>query len=509
MSGSIEINNVELSLGVVGPQGAAGPTGPTGPAGSGGAADIADFVFANDGDGVSSMTIANHDMDIITTRIDPETDADITLDSADDVWINANDEIQLNTSNGVVTVITSGEGPNEWTFQQNGNLTLPSGTAAIASGSNGTIITDSRTVTFYADYQDATPDMNQSEAIYLPVNTDTQWFAANTYSTATITFADATSVQTVAIYDSTPQANIGMIFQWSGPLTKTAQETYPLVVTGNVTAPKEHVSLVAGSNSWDFDMGGAIHFPYGPSNARTGQGDVLRFASSFDQSIITGVAPTSTNPTANRLVVAGQDGVAGDSFDGEGGDIYLWAGRGGGTNGNGGDIKVDGGNSQGAGQGGYVKIRGGYSPNGEGGFVNIDAGSSSTGSGGTIQITAGSSNNGDNTYGGSVQIYSGYSNTNGLGGNIYLTTQSGGKIFLEPAANHVYVGSESPGNRVAQVEDLAYIRVAVPTSSLGVSGHVIGMVADDVDYHYYCTANYDGTTHIWKRVAWTAGTWGV
>jgi hypothetical protein len=263
------------------------------------------------------------------------------------------------------------------------------------------------------------------------------------------------------------------------------------------------------SQTWDFTKEGAIHFPYGPSNNRTGSGDVLRFAQSFDQSIITGTAPTYENPTANRLVVAGQDGTAGDGYDGEGGDIYLWAGQGGGTNGDGGDIKVDAGNGQGTGEGGYVKVRGGYSPNGEGGFVNIDAGSSSTGSGGSIQITAGNSFNGENTYGGAVQIYSGQSNTNGYGGNIYLTTQSGGKIFLQPAADHVYVGSESPGNRVAQVEDLAYTRVAVPASSIGVEGHRLDMIADDANYHYYCTGTYDGTTNIWKRVAWSVDTWGV
>lgn len=34
MSGHIEVNNIELSLGLVGPQGAQGPQGPTGPAGT-------------------------------------------------------------------------------------------------------------------------------------------------------------------------------------------------------------------------------------------------------------------------------------------------------------------------------------------------------------------------------------------------------------------------------------------------------------------------------------------
>jgi hypothetical protein len=93
--------------------------------------------------------------------------------------------------------------------------------------------------------------------------------------------------------------------------------------------------------------------------------------------------------------------------------------------------------------------------------------------------------------------------------DIYLSPGTAGKIFLQPASNNVYVGTESPGNRVAQVEDLAYIRVAVPTSSIGVDGHRLGMVADDGNFHYYCVGDYDGTNHIWKRVGWTAGTWGV
>jgi hypothetical protein len=41
MSGHIEVNNIELSLGIVGPQGIPGPTGPAGSAGNvdGGRAD--------------------------------------------------------------------------------------------------------------------------------------------------------------------------------------------------------------------------------------------------------------------------------------------------------------------------------------------------------------------------------------------------------------------------------------------------------------------------------------
>ena len=66
-----------------------------------------------------------------------------------------------------------------------------------------------------------------------------------------------------------------------------------------------------------------------------------------------------------------------------------------------------------------------------------------------------------------------------------------------------------PTNQIATLGDIAYTRVNVPTSSLGQAGDVAHRVADDTLHHYFCTGTYDGTTHIWKRIAWTAGTWGV
>jgi hypothetical protein len=62
-------------------------------------------------------------------------------------------------------------------------------------------------------------------------------------------------------------------------------------------------------------------------------------------------------------------------------------------------------------------------------------------------------------------------------------------------------------NQIATVGQLAYTRVNVPTTSLGQAGDVAHYVADDTSHHYFCTGTYDGTTHIWKRIAWDAGTW--
>lgn len=40
-----------------------------------------------------------------------------------------------------------------------------------------------------------------------------------------------------------------------------------------------------------------------------------------------------------------------------------------------------------------------------------------------------------------------------------------------------------------------------PATAVGASGDLVGDIAADADYIYYCTANYDGSTAIWKRAA--------
>lgn len=200
------------------------------------------------------------------------------------------------------------------------------------------------------------------------------------------------------------------------------------------------------SQTWHFTNDGAIHFPYGPSNNRTGSGDVLRFAQSFDQAIITGAPATESNPNANRLVIAGQDGSSGNGSDGEGGDIYVWAGQGGGSNGDGGDVKIDGGNGQGGGQGGYVKVRGGYSSTGTGGFLEIHSGDSDSG------------------YGGNINITSGYSNAN-LGGSVYITSQSNGSITLNGSGGEFLNDSSNADNQIATVGNVAAVTSSGATGS--------------------------------------------
>ena len=48
---------------------------------------------------------------------------------------------------------------------------------------------------------------------------------------------------------------------------------------------------------------------------------------------------------------------------------------------------------------------------------------------------------------------------------------------------------------------LTYGNNGVPATSVGANGDVEGDFAADADYFYYCTADYDGSTAIWKRTA--------
>jgi hypothetical protein len=128
--------------------GGPGPRGPQGPAGDsaydiavangfvgteqewlesvGDNADIADFTFTLvDGD-ESVMNIHNHDMRIETTR-DGNQDSDISINSADDIWITANDEIEISSTTDSVTIYTN-DFNTSWEFNTDGGLRFPDST---------------------------------------------------------------------------------------------------------------------------------------------------------------------------------------------------------------------------------------------------------------------------------------------------------------------------------------------------------------------------------------------
>jgi len=73
-----------------------------------------------------------------------------------------------------------------------------------------------------------------------------------------------------------------------------------------------------------------------------------------------------------------------------------------------------------------------------------------------------------------------------------------------PSEDGVLLWDRESGDVVVSLEN-AFRQVATkqptPSAKTGSSGDVTGMVAWDTSYIYVCTADYDGTTAIWKRVA--------
>lgn len=84
-----------------------------------------------------------------------------------------------------------------------------------------------------------------------------------------------------------------------------------------------------------------------------------------------------------------------------------------------------------------------------------------------------------------------------LSDNKIEATNSNGNIELMPNA----------AGRVVIVDDSVTINTSkTPASSVGEAGDKAGMIAWNASYIYVCTANYDGTTNIWKRAA-IGSTW--
>lgn len=252
--------------------------------------------------------------------------------------------------------------------------------------------------------------------------------------------------------------------------------------------------------SWDFDINGKITFPNIPTNSRTGNAETLSFAKSNSQKSIATASGNVDNPTVERLVIAGGDGYQ-DPDTGvftpysEGGDLYLWAGRGA----DGGDIKIDAGNSYGTNNelGGDIKIRSGYSNSGSGGFLEMRAGTGAT-NGGYVTLNAGDGYNSPSN-GGYVNIAagSGYAN----GGDINITAgganQQGGTITL----NAGYASNGQYGNITINNNNHQWLfnntgnlvfptNITVPTTSKGAVGDKAGTLAFDATNIYYCIGDY-------------------
>ena len=192
-------------------------------------------------------------------------------------------------------------------------------------------------------------------------------------------------------------------------LNSSSVSTFGLSLINDDTAEDARTTLgvdiskiVNGSGELTINSDGSLQPMYQQANERTGSGEAIIFSKSDGgQKIIGTQDGTEEFPVVERLVISGGDGYG----TGEGGDIYLWAGRSDRNNatggGGGGDIKIDAGDGYGV-LGGTIKIRGGdvyfigEASSATGGFVEITAGSSYNGDGANISLTAGNAYNAGN-----------------------------------------------------------------------------------------------------------------
>ena len=213
---------------------------------------------------------------------------------------------------------------------------------------------------------------------------------------------------------------------------------------------------------WRFKPDGTTIFPTlttqrgdNPSGTITGQ--TLLFGDNEQEAIIStpdGVAGINGD-SSQRLVINPGEGYQG----GEGGDIYLWAGRGGNASGSGGDIKIRGGqggaNTVGGagGAGGYIRMEAGdaATTGGNPGYIDITGGYSNT-VGGYVNVTGGQGA----TVGGDVKIYGGYGTATGGNVNIWggasgngqinegsVNIQTGGKTWTYDASGNLTLPSNT------------------------------------------------------------------
>lgn len=96
------------------------------------------------------------------------------------------------------------------------------------------------------------------------------------------------------------------------------------------------------------------------------------------------------------------------------------------------------------------------------------------------------------------------------GSTLNIESQNGNNIeigYQNPAPANIYIGVTSSTITRMFSKNILINTSNIPTSSKGQAGDENGFIAIDSNYLYYCTATYDSTTDIWKRVALTGGIW--
>lgn len=94
-------------------------------------------------------------------------------------------------------------------------------------------------------------------------------------------------------------------------------------------------------------------------------------------------------------------------------------------------------------------------------------------------------------------------------GNVFIgssctTYDNSSNSFVLISSNtpyHIVLGSIDGLNwEVSVKNNIGVATLYTPSSSIGSIGDTAGMMAYDSAFLYVCTGNYDGTSHIWKRI---------
>ena len=252
------------------------------------------------------------------------------------------------------------------------------------------------------------------------------------------------------------------------------------IYAGDGTPSNITLTTSYGNATWTFnDLGGTV-FPTltvqrgdNPSGTITGQ--TLLFGDSNQEAIISTPDGVPGNEYSQRLVI---NPGAGNNY-GEGGDIYLWAGRGGDGSGSGGDIKIRGGqggaNTVGGsgGDGGYIRIEAGdaASTGGYAGYIDITGGTSNA-VGGYVTITGGSGQ----TQGGDANINGGFTNS-GPGGRVNINGGGSGSGLSQYGNVNIVAGASTWAfDNTGNLTIPGNINYANGVSILASSGNVSSLV---------------------------------
>jgi hypothetical protein len=330
-------------------------------------------------------------------------------------------------------------------YQNVGNIVGPSGIQVFYQGD---LLTQSvQRFNFIGNAVVATTDGN-----FVTVDINSAGGGGGNANTGNVTFNNVNIIGDGNLYLQPNPANSDAyldIYLTTGPDIHIAGNSENVIIGrdsgANVTVGIDGNVTVRADNGtpqvWTFATDGSTIFPTlttqrGDISSGTITGQTLLFGDATQEAIISTPDGNDTDGiNSQRLVIN-----PGQGYDsGEGGDIYLWAGRGGNNNGSGGDVKIRGGYAPADGTGGYIRMDGGESQGlGAPGFIEITGGQGGA-YGGYVQITGGVGGNG---IGGAVDIIGGYG-IGGPGADVSITGGGSANGVTEYGNVHIAAGAST------------------------------------------------------------------